>query len=133
MRRFVESTLPFPTATVCVSQMTTKHRSVTKAKAPATGIIGGPNKGFKTTPRAKQVSKKVRLAVQHPKLRAVKNVIDDLVGFTPFEKRIQELLRVSKEKRALKLAKKRLGNLVAAKKKRTKMEDALRNIASKKK
>lgn len=96
-----------------------------------TGIIAGFNKGHTTTRRARQPSTNDRYAVPHKRLRAVKSIIADLCGFSPLEKRVQELLRVGKEKRALKYCKKRLGNFTAAKKKRTKMEEALRNAAKK--
>ncbi|EPY29899.1 large subunit ribosomal protein L36e [Strigomonas culicis] len=91
-----------------------------------TGIIAGFNKGHTTTRLARRPSGKDRLKAPHKKLRAVKAVIADVVGFSPFEKRVQEMLRVGKEKRALKLCKKRLGDFQAAKKRRSKMEESLR-------
>ncbi|KAF6147718.1 hypothetical protein GIB67_003049 [Kingdonia uniflora] len=39
----------------------------------------------------------------------VRNLIREVAGFAPYEKRITELLRVGKDKRALKLAKRKLG------------------------
>ncbi|CCW63002.1 unnamed protein product [Phytomonas sp. EM1] len=96
---------------------------------PRTGIIVGFNKGHVTTPRARQPSSNDRYAVPHKKLRAVKAIVADLVGHSPLERRVQELLRVGKEKRALKLCKKRLGDFTSAKKKRSKMEEVLRNIS----
>jgi len=47
----------------------------------------------------------------------VAQVIHETVGFSPYEKRIMELLRLDKGKKALKLAKKRLGTHKRAKKK----------------
>jgi large subunit ribosomal protein L36e len=44
-------------------------------------------------------------------------LIRDVVGFAPYEKRVMELLKNSKDKRARKLAKKRLGTFYRAKKK----------------
>eukprot|EP00796_Vickermania_ingenoplastis_P005262 gene5262-3770_t len=90
------------------------------APTPRTGIIAGFNKGHTTTRRARQPSTNDRYAAPHKRLRAVKTIIGEL-------KRVQELLRVGKEKRALKYCKKRLGNFTAAKKKRSKMEEALRH------
>ena len=112
--------------------MTTKNRQVAKERPASNGIIAGFNKGHKTTKRTRPVGPKARLATSHKKLRAVKALIADLVGLSPLEKRVQELLRFGKEKRALKLCKKKLGSMTAAKKKRTKMEDALRAAKSKK-
>jgi len=113
--------------------MTTNKRQTTKAAAANSGIITGFNKGHQTTKRARPVSTKARLGLPKPKLRAVKALIDDLCGLTPLQKRVQELLRVGKEKRALKFCNKRLGNIKAAKKMRAKMEDAIRNATTKKK
>ncbi|KAL7701014.1 60S Ribosomal protein L36 [Lotmaria passim] len=101
------------------------------APTPRTGIIAGFNKGHVTTRRARQPSSHDRYAVPHKRLRAVKAIITDLVGLSPFEKRVQEFLRVGKEKRALKFCKKRLGDFTAAKKKRSKMEEALRHATKK--
>jgi large subunit ribosomal protein L36e len=112
--------------------MTTQKRQTPREKAAKTGIIAGFNKGHKVTRRARAVSRKARLGLPKKKLRAVKAIIAELVGATPLEKRVTELLRVGKEKRALKFCNKRLGNITAAKKKRTKVEDSLRAATKKK-
>ena len=39
----------------------------------------------------------------------VKSIIREVAGFAPYEKRITELLKVGKDKRALKVAKRKLG------------------------
>ena len=44
----------------------------------------------------------------------------------PYEKRIAELLRIGKDKRALKYAKKKLGTHVRGKRKREEIADVLR-------
>lgn len=101
------------------------------APTPRTGIIAGFNKGHVTTRRARKASSYDRYATSHKRLRAVKSIIADLVGLSPLEKRVQEFLRVGKEKRALKYCKKRLGNFTAAKKKRAKVEEVLRHATKK--
>ena len=106
--------------------MTTGKRQTARKQVANSGIVAGFNHGFQTTKRERPAGKKIRLGVAKKKLRAVKSVIAELCGLTPLEKRIQELLRVGKEKRALKLANKRLGNFTAAKKKKSKVEDYLR-------
>jgi len=113
--------------------MTTKTRATPKVRAAKTGIIGGFNSGFKTTPRARPISRKTRLALPHKRLRAVKNIIQEVAGLTALDKRVAELLRVGKEKRAVKVCKRRLGNFSQAKKRKTKVEDLLRATATKKK
>jgi large subunit ribosomal protein L36e len=113
--------------------MTTRTRQAPKAQRTANGIIAGLNRGFQTTKRPRKVQRNSRNGVAHKRLRAVKAIVADVVGLTPMEKRLVEMLRVGKEKRALKLAKKRLGNMTAAKKKRSRMEDYIRSTVAKKK
>jgi hypothetical protein len=40
--------------------------------------------------------------------RFVRDLVREIAGFAPYEKRMQELLRISKDKRALKFAKRRV-------------------------
>ncbi|XP_020249287.1 60S ribosomal protein L36-3-like [Asparagus officinalis] len=60
----------------------------------------------------------------------VKNLIREVAGFAPYEKRITELLKVGKDKRALKVAKRKLGTHKRAKKKREEMANVLRKMRS---
>ena len=113
--------------------MVTKTRQTTKPRAEKNGIIGGFNHGFKTTPIARPVSRKTRLALPHKRQRAVKAIIGEVAGFNKLDKRVVELLRVGKEKRAIKVCKKRLGNFAQAKKRKGKVEDIMRSQATKKK
>ena len=73
-----------------------------------TGISKGLNKGHITTKRVlapKHASKK---GVETKRSKFVKNLIREVVGFAPYEKRILELLKNSKDKRAKRLAKKKV-------------------------
>merc|ERR1711964_835621 len=81
----------------------------------------GLDRGFQTTKRPRKVMANAKLASPHGRLRAVKAIVADVVGLTPLDRRLVEMLRVGKEKRALKLAKKRLGNITYAKKRRARM------------
>jgi hypothetical protein len=47
----------------------------------------------------------------------VRSLIREVSGFAPYEKHVMELLKNSKDKKARKLAKKRLGTLTRAKRK----------------
>ncbi|KAF8768508.1 hypothetical protein HU200_007561 [Digitaria exilis] len=60
----------------------------------------------------------------------VRSLIREVAGFAPYEKRITELLKVGKDKRALKVAKRKLGTHKRAKKKREEMANVLRKIRS---
>jgi large subunit ribosomal protein L36e len=48
----------------------------------------------------------------------VRSLIREVAGFAPYEKRITELLKVGKDKRALKLAKRKLGILTREQRRR---------------
>ena len=59
----------------------------------------------------------------------VKDVMREVCGFSPYEKRILELLRIGKDKRALKFAKKRLGTHLRAKRKRDEVSKIIFSFA----
>ncbi|KAF8335059.1 ribosomal protein L36e [Cantharellus anzutake] len=79
-----------------------------------TNLIVGVNKGHATTPIPKK-SKPARSRSERAKL--VNSITREVCGFSPYERRVMELLRISKDKKAKKLAKKRLGTLARAKRK----------------
>ena len=75
---------------------------------PKTGIASGINKGHITTLRQlppKPVNKK---GVKSKRTKFVRDLIREVAGFAPYEKRIMELLKNSNDKRAKRLAKKRV-------------------------
>jgi hypothetical protein len=55
----------------------------------------------------------------------VRSLIREVTGFAPYERRIIELLKNSRDKRARKLAKKRLGTMRRAKRKVEEMSTAV--------
>ncbi|KAK3182822.1 hypothetical protein Dsin_030108 [Dipteronia sinensis] len=59
------------------------------------------------------------------RIHFVRNVIREVAGFAPYEKRITELLKFGKDKRALKVAKRKLSTYKRAKKKREEMSNVL--------
>ncbi|KAL0434773.1 UNVERIFIED_CONTAM: 60S ribosomal protein L36-2, partial [Sesamum radiatum] len=69
--------------------------------------------------KGKKKSKRVHFA---------RSLIREVAGFAPYEKRITELLKVGKDKRALKVAKRKLGTHKRAKRKREEMVGALRKM-----
>jgi large subunit ribosomal protein L36e len=58
-----------------------------KGKANS-GIVVGLNKGFNVTKRPSKTSP----ARQSKKLRVVREIIQDVVGYMPYEKRVMEML-----------------------------------------
>merc|ERR1712130_170734 len=111
---------------------TRRHRRQTTATMPKevkqrSGIAVGLNAGHKVTPR--QVKPRVSRTKGHLSKRTafVRDIVKEVAGMAPYERRVIELLRNSKDKRARKLAKRRLGTLGRAKRK----VDELQNVIAK--
>ncbi|MCO5611924.1 hypothetical protein L7F22_066183 [Adiantum nelumboides] len=88
--------------------------------AAMSGLAASLNKGrIITKPElpARPSSRKGKLGSRTSSL-IVRKLIRDVVGFVPYEKHITELLKVGKDKQALKVAKRRLGTHLRVKKKR---------------
>ncbi|KAI9724392.1 MAG: 60S ribosomal protein L36 [Candelaria pacifica] len=81
------------------------------------GIAIGLNRGHKTTLR--DVKPRISRSKGHLSKRTafVREIVKEVSGLAPYERRVIELLRNSKDKRARKLAKKRLGTFGRAKRK----------------
>ncbi|TVY38962.1 60S ribosomal protein L36 [Lachnellula subtilissima] len=90
------------------------------------GLIVGLNKGHKT--EARVVKPRVSRTKGHlsKKTEFVREIVKEVSGLAPYERRVIELLRNSKDKRARKLAKKRLGTFGRAK---AKVDELQRVIA----
>ncbi|XP_072213432.1 large ribosomal subunit protein eL36 isoform X1 [Excalfactoria chinensis] len=95
----------------------------------------GLNKGYKVTKnvtKPRHCRRRGRLT-KHTKF--VRDMIREVCGFAPYERRAMELLKVSKDKRALKFIKKRVGTHIRAKRKREELSNvlaAMRKAAAKK-
>lgn len=61
----------------------------------------------------------------------IRGLIRDVAGSAPYEKRLVELLKNGRDKRALKLAKRKLGTHLRAKKKREEMGNLMRKSSRK--
>ena len=92
----------------------------------------GINKGFVVT-KIKKLPKETRPSYRKGKLGKrvafIREVVQEVTGFAPYEKRIIELLKTGQakdQKKALKTAKKRLGTLIRAKRKRDELENVVR-------
>merc|ERR1719183_1891202 len=95
-----------------------------------TGIFVGLNKGFIVT-KPKDGDAAFRKHKSHakgrlvPRVKAVREVVAEICGLSPFERKMVELIKtgiVSKEKRAVKLARRKLGTLKRAKAKKDQMD-----------
>uniref|UniRef100_A0A6T8X326 60S ribosomal protein L36 n=1 Tax=Pyrodinium bahamense TaxID=73915 RepID=A0A6T8X326_9DINO len=105
-----------------------KHLKTKQAKPERTGLAAGLNKGFIVTRRElppKPSHYKGRISERK---KLIREVIREVAGFAPYERRMIELLKIGSAatfKRALKLAKKRLGTHRRGKKKRDEMAEAV--------
>ncbi|KAM5557366.1 60S ribosomal protein L36-2 [Rosa sericea] len=97
---------------------------------PKTGLFVGLNKGHVTTKKELAPRPSDRKGKTSKRVHFVRNLIREVAGFAPYEKRITELLKVGKDKRALKVAKRKLGTHKRAKKKREEMSNVLRKMRS---
>jgi len=99
--------------------------------APRYEICVGLEKGHKTTKNTLKTkpSKSKGKLTKHNKF--VRDLIREVAGFAPYERRAQELLRIGKEKRCLKFLKKRIGSHDLAKKKREEMQAVLQAMRKK--
>nr|GEW37419.1 60S ribosomal protein L36-2-like [Tanacetum cinerariifolium] len=97
-------------------------------KQPNTGLFVGLNKGHIVTKKELAPRPSDRKGKTSKRVHFVRNVIKEVAGLAPYEKRITELLKVGKDKRALKLAKRKLGTHKRAKKKREDMAEVLRKL-----
>ncbi|XP_029155754.1 60S ribosomal protein L36 [Nylanderia fulva] len=104
--------------------------------APRYELAVGLNKGHKTTKIRVANSKSEKektVCIRPARLKGkqtkhskfVRDLIREVTGHAPYEKRAMELLKVSKDKRALKFLKRRLGTHIRAKRKREELGNIL--------
>eukprot|EP00794_Sanderia_malayensis_P009688 gene9688-10678_t len=86
--------------------------------APTPEMSVGLHKGHKTTKNIQKPRVVRRKGHLNKRVKFIRDVVKEVCGFAPYEKRAMELLKVQKDKRALKFIKKRLGTHRRGKKKR---------------
>ncbi|XP_066385771.1 large ribosomal subunit protein eL36z-like [Miscanthus floridulus] len=91
-----------------------------------TGLFVGLNKGYVVTKREFPPRPSAHKGKATIRACFVRRVIREIAGLAPYEKRITALLRICKDKRALKVAKRKLGTHKRAKKKHEEMLNLLR-------
>ncbi|KAL9688937.1 hypothetical protein QQ045_033364 [Rhodiola kirilowii] len=87
------------------------------------------NKGHIVTKKELAPRPSDRKGKTSKRVHFVRSLIREVAGFAPYEKRITELLKVGKDKRALKVAKRKLGTHKRAKRKREEMSSVLRKMS----
>ncbi|XP_054953750.1 large ribosomal subunit protein eL36-like [Pan paniscus] len=95
----------------------------------------GLNKGHKVTKNVSKPRHSRRRRRLSKRTKFVRDMIREVCGFASYELRAMESLKVSKEKRALKFIKKKVGTHIRAKRKReelSKVLAAMRKAAAKK-
>merc|ERR1711992_438168 len=114
----------------------TEYRQIKMAKQKPLKypLAVGLNKGHKVTKledgRKTRPTRRKGEATKHA--RFVRELVREITGFAPYERRVQELLKISKDKRALKFCKKRLGTHIRGKRKREEMQAQLQKMRTKK-
>eukprot|EP00798_Chlamydomonas_sp_ICE-L_P031228 gene31228-6378_t len=93
-----------------------------------TGIAVGVNKGHVTTLREQKPRPVNRKGHLGKRVKFVREIIREVAGMAPYEKRIVELLKVGRDKRALKVAKNKLGTHLRGKRKREEIAGLIRKM-----
>ncbi|XP_043315668.1 60S ribosomal protein L36-like [Cervus canadensis] len=95
----------------------------------------GLNKGQKMTKNVSKLRHSHLLGRLTKHTKFTRDMIREVCSFTPYERSPMELLKVSKDKQALKFIKKRVGTYICAKRKRKGLSNVLatmRKVAAKK-
>ncbi|CAG9476654.1 60S ribosomal protein L36, putative [Plasmodium vivax] len=90
---------------------------------PATGIAVGFNSGHVVTKR--NLKKSIKKKPKSKKKELINDVVREITGFSPYEKRLIELIKIGTSaatKRSLKYAKKKLGTHKRGKAKREEIQ-----------
>ena len=102
------------------------------AAAEKSGLAIGMNeRGHVTTKRELKPTPSYSKGKLQKRVQFVREIVKEVVGLAPYEKRVVELLKVGKEKRALKVCKGKLGSHKRAKSKREDMSGVLRAMRMK--
>ncbi|KAA3678943.1 large subunit ribosomal protein L36e [Paragonimus westermani] len=94
-------------------------------------VCVGRERGIKKTKNVQPKKPSNRRGRITKQAKFTRDLIREIVGFAPFEKRILELLKNDREKRALKFAKKRVGGTRRAKKKREELLKIVKSMRTK--
>ncbi|CAL9734238.1 large ribosomal subunit protein eL36B [Monosporozyma servazzii] len=93
--------------------------------AAKTGIAVGLNKGKQVTAIAPVARMSYKKGASSQRTVFVRSLVKEIAGLAPYERRLIDLIRNSGEKRARKIAKKRLGSFKRAKAKIEEMNEVI--------
>ncbi|AAS53211.1 AFL163Cp [Eremothecium gossypii ATCC 10895] len=93
--------------------------------AVKSGIAVGLNKGKKVTPMTPAPKVSYRKGASSKRTTFVRSIVREVAGMAPYERRLIDLIRNAGEKRARKVAKKRLGTFGRAKAKVEEMNEII--------
>ncbi|CCF58698.1 hypothetical protein KAFR_0F01020 [Kazachstania africana CBS 2517] len=93
--------------------------------AVKSGIAVGLNKGKKVTPITPAPKISYKKGASSNRTTFVRSLVKEIAGLAPYERRLVDLIRNSGEKRARKVAKKRLGSFKRAKAKVEEMNNVI--------
>lgn len=93
--------------------------------AVKSGIAAGLNKGKQVTPMTPPAKISYKKGQSSNRVKFVRSLVREFSGLSPYERRLIDLIRNSGEKRARKVAKKRLGSFVRAKAKVEEMQNII--------
>merc|ERR1712071_24485 len=96
-----------------------------KSTRPRYALAVGLNKGFKTTKNVQKPRPSRRKGKLSKHTKFIRDIVKEVAGHAPYEKRTMELLKIFKDKRALKFLKRRLGTHLRAKRKREELGNVL--------
>merc|ERR1719347_1690542 len=92
---------------------------------PRYAMAVGLNKGHRVIKNKRKPKPSSRKGTNTKHNKFIRDIVREVMVFAPYEKRTIELLKVSKDKRALKFLKKRLGTHIRAKRKREEMQSVM--------
>ncbi|AMD21430.1 HER151Wp [Eremothecium sinecaudum] len=93
--------------------------------AVKSGIAVGANKGKKVTQMTPAPKISYRKGASSNRTQFVRSIVREVAGLAPYERRLLDLIRNAGEKRARKVAKKRLGTFGRAKAKVEEMNNII--------
>ncbi|VDN42618.1 unnamed protein product [Dibothriocephalus latus] len=94
-------------------------------------VAVGRERGYRKTKNVKRQKPSASKAHGGKQAKFARSLVREIVGFAPYERRILELLKNDREKRALKFTKRRIGGHRRSKKKREELMGVVKSMRHK--